>query len=152
MADLTRLLTVTGVVVAIVVLIWFAAGTIGNIRRGNRVLSWLQSALPSLGKRTTLRWLGSNTVELKIDKAKAPLARAEAVIVLEPRDVGPYWAWGRARGRYDFLILRCELRRPPPIQLEARDTRGWTGRDGLRHVDTDTWAEATWGGPDVLVA
>jgi hypothetical protein len=151
MPDLRTFTIAAGVVLTIVVLVWFAVGTIYNIRRGERVLTWLQDALPKLGERTTLRWLGSNTVELKIERARAPFRRAEAVIVLEPRDVGPYWAWTRSRGRRDFLILRGELKRRPRFGLEARDVRGWTGRGGLRRVAASGWSHETWGEPEVEV-
>ncbi len=43
---------------------WFAVGIIWNIRRGNAVLRWLQTGLPRLGERTTLRWLGSSVVAM----------------------------------------------------------------------------------------
>jgi hypothetical protein len=135
----------------LVVLLWFAFGTQKNIQRGNALLRWLQTGLPLLGRRTTLRWLGSSAAELKLRQARTPFRTAEVVVVLEPRDVSLLWAWGRARNRRDFLILRGELIRAPAFELEAGDDRGWTGRDGLRRADPDVWEESDWGDDHVRV-
>lgn len=112
----------------LVVMLWFALGTQRNIRRGNDLLRWLQGALPMLGRRTTLRWLGSSVVELGIVEPEPPLREATVVAVLEPRDVAALWAYARWRGRRDFLIVRANLRRAPRFSADVRDPRGWTGR------------------------
>jgi hypothetical protein len=114
----------------LLVMLWFALGTQRNIRKGNDLLRWLQTGLPLLGKRATMRWLGSSAVELGIGDAEAPFRDATVVIVLEPRDVGLLWAYARSRGRRDFLIVRANLRRAPVFALDAGDPRGWTGRIG----------------------
>jgi hypothetical protein len=136
----------------IVVLVWFALGTGGNIRKGNQLLRWLQGGLPLLGGRTTLRWLGSSAVRLEIVDPVPPFRQAEVVVVLEPRDVGLLWAWARARRRRDFLIVRARLQRPPRFELVAADLRGWTGQDALRDVDPEAWSFAEWDEPSVRAA
>jgi hypothetical protein len=136
----------------IVVLLWFALGTGRNIRRGNQLLRWLQGGLPLLGRRTTLRWLGSSAVRLEIVDPRPPFRQAEVVLVLEPRDVALLWAWARARRRRDFLIVRARLARSPRFELEAADLRGWTGRDALRKVDPEAWSFAEWGDPSIRAA
>jgi hypothetical protein len=136
----------------IVVLVWFALGTGRNIRRGNQLLTWLQGGLPLLGRRTTLRWLGSSAVRLEIVDPVAPFRQAEVVVVLEPRDVAVLWAWARTRRRRDFLIVRARLERPPRFELVAADLRGWTGRDALRDVDPEAWSFAEWSQPSVRAA
>lgn len=110
-------------------MLWFALGTQRNIRTGERILRWLQDGLPSLGARTTLRWLGSSVVELRIVDPAAPFRDAAVVVVLEPRDLFWLWALSRRRGRRDFLILRASLRRPPRVEVDIRDRTAWT-RDG----------------------
>jgi len=50
--------------VAAVVLLWFTFGTQRNIRRGNRLLRWLQDGLAELGPRTTLR--GYESVPVRV--------------------------------------------------------------------------------------
>src|ERR671919_1510032 len=134
------------IVLLIVVMLWFALGTQRNVRRGNELLRWLQDGLPLLGKRTTMRWLGSSAIVLKIAEAAAPFREAEVVVVLEPRDVAMLWAWSRRRGRRDFIIFRGWLRRPPRFELEAGDERGWTGGDRLKRLDPESWDRADWEG------
>jgi hypothetical protein len=134
------------------IMLLFALGTQRNIRRGNDLLRWLQAGLPRLGHRASLRWLGSTAAMLRIAEAAAPFREAEVVVVMEARDVSFLWAWGRRRGRRDFLILRGWLRRPPRFEAEAGDRRGWTGRDKLKDLDWEAWREADWGLQDVRVA
>jgi hypothetical protein len=136
----------------VAVLLWFALGTGRNVRRGNELLRWLQGGLPLLGRRATLRWLGSSAVRLEIVESVPPFRQAEVVVVLEPRDVGLLWAWARARRRRDFLIVRARLERPPRFELEAADLRGWTGRDALRDVDPEAWSVADWGDRSIRAA
>jgi hypothetical protein len=136
----------------LVILLVFAFGTRRNIQKGNDLLRWLQGGLPVLGRRTSFRWLGSSAVVLQIEEANDPFRKAEVVVVMEPRDVMLWWMWSRRRGRRDFLILRGTLRQAPHFELEAGDARSWTGRDGLRRLDIETWEQADWGGDSVTVA
>jgi hypothetical protein len=114
--------------VILVVMLWFALGTQRNIRKGNDLLRWLQGGLPMLGRRTTLRWLGSSVVQLEIVEPQTPFREATVAIVLEPRDVPVLWAFARSRGRRDFVIIRANLVRAPGFSMDVRDPRGWTGR------------------------
>ena len=105
---------------------WFALGTHLNVRNGHRFLEWLQTGLPIIGEKTTLRWLGSSVVQLKIDNAREPFRRAEVLFVLEPRDVPPLWLFSRLEGRRDLLIVRTELRQRPKLQVEVLDRKAWS--------------------------
>jgi hypothetical protein len=125
-------------------MLWFAVGTQQNIRRGNDLLKWLQLGLPRLGKRTTLRWLGSSAVQLDIVGPSDPFDAAQVVVVLEPRDIGVLWAWARAHRRRDFVILRASMGRPPPYEVEAGNPGGWTGGDRLRKLDPVAWEREAW--------
>jgi hypothetical protein len=109
-----------------VVLLWFTFGTQVNIRRGNRLLRWLQDGLPALGPRATLRWLGSSVAEVKIVSPAHPFREALVLVVLEPRDLGALWALARTRGRRDFIVLRLSLVRSPLHRADAVDPRAWT--------------------------
>jgi hypothetical protein len=130
---MTELIAIT----AVALVAWFAAGTIWNVRRGRLLMRWMQDGLPVLGARTTVRWLGSNAVEMVIRDSKTPFASATLVIFLEPRDVPWMWALSRSRGRRDTLIVRGVLRRAPGAELEALDPVSWSGRDALRRVPPD---------------
>jgi hypothetical protein len=123
-------------IAAVVIVAWFAAGTVWNIRTGRELLRWMQGGLPLLGERTTVRWLGSTAVELAIDQGKPEFARVTVVIFLEPRDL-PWWPLSRLRGRRDTLIIRGVLRRTPSFELEALEPASWSGRDALPRVPRD---------------
>jgi hypothetical protein len=97
-------------------------------------MRWMQSGLPMLGERTTVRWLGSTAVEMVIRNGKPPFAGATVIIFLEARDVPWMWALGRSRGRRDTLIIRGLLRRTPEVEFEALDPASWSGRDALPRV------------------
>ena len=118
--------------IAVVLVGWFAGGTVWNVRRGNAVLRWLQPALKRLGDRTTLRWLGSSAVELVIRDPKPPFKAVTVVVFLEPRDMP--WLWALSRRR-DTIIVRGELRAAPHGDLEALDLASWSGRDALRKAE-----------------
>jgi len=127
----------------LLVMLWFALGTQRNIRKGDELLRWLQRGLPVLGQKTTMRWLGSSAVELGIVDPAAPFREATVLVVLEPRDVGLLWAYGRFRGRRDFMIVRVNLRRPPRFSMDIRDPHGWTGRFDAAE---DEWQRLEWPG------
>jgi hypothetical protein len=134
----------------LVVMLWFALGTQRNIRRGNELLRWLQGGLPLLGRRTTLRWLGSSAVELGIVDPQTPFREATVAIVLEPRDVAVLWAFARSRGRRDFVIIRVNLVRAPVFSMSIRDPRGWTGRSDVVDEGDEGWDAQDW--PDGCIA
>lgn len=129
------------ILVVLLVVGWFAVGTHYNVRKGHAVMSWLQEGLPLVGEKTTLRWLGSSVLELKIQQAKPPFRQAEILVVFEPRDVAPVWAFARLRGRRrrDLFIFRGVLRTPPPVQLQALDTTAWPPHAFSDHVKNDRW-------------
>lgn len=143
--------TALAVVLLLVVMLWFTWGTQHNISRGNQLLRWLQGGLPLLGRRTTLRWLGSSAAELGIAEPEPPFAEVNVLVVLEPRDVPWLWARARARGRRDFMIFRASLPRSPRFELEVGNPSGWTGSEGLDRLDEATWLSADWGRPGLRV-
>jgi hypothetical protein len=126
--------------VVAVVMVWFAAGSIWNVRKGKSTLRWMQGGLQLLCERTTVRWLGTTAVELLLSKAKPPFEEVTLVIFLEPRDVPWLWGFSRSRGRRDALILRARLRRPPHADLEALDRPSFAGRDALRRMASERWS------------
>ncbi len=114
------------ILVILAVVGWFAVGTQFNIRKGHKAMAWLQGGLKLLGEKTTLRWLGSSAVELKITQARAPFRHAEVVLVLEPRDISVLWWYYHLRGRRDLLIVRGQLVHSPAVEFEAFDSRSWS--------------------------
>jgi hypothetical protein len=148
MPDLGAVGPAIAIALLLVVMLWFTFGTQRNIRKGNDLLAWLQGGLPLIGRRTTMRWLGSSAVELTIVEPADPFRDATVVVVLEPRDVGLLWAFARSRGRRDFIILRTNLRRPPRFSADVGDPTGWTGR--VEAPADRSSRQASW--PDGVVA
>jgi hypothetical protein len=122
-----------------VVMGWFAFGVVWNIRRGNAVLQWMQSGLPRLGERTTLRWMGSSAVELVIAKARQPFRRVELILVLEPRDVPWFWAFSRMQGRRDMLIVRGQLTGAPQFEYDLLSHQSWSEREAAGRGAARAW-------------
>lgn len=133
------------IVLLVLVMGWFAIGIIWNLRRGNAVLKWMQTGLPSIGEKTTLRWMGSSAVQLDIAKAKAPFKRFQLILVMEPRDVPWLWLFYRARGRRDMLILRGQLNSNPRLEYELVEPDSWTGKGALAEAVQARWGSAAIG-------
>src|SRR5512142_2639013 len=131
---------------------WFAWGTQWNVRKGDAILKWLRQGLPLVGERSTLRWLGSSVVELKIAKAKDPFRTAETLVLFEPRDVIFLWAWARLRGRRDTLMFRSQLSAAPSFELDAFDPKGWTTRGDERTARGKNWVKLELPADQGLVA
>ena len=140
------------VTVAVVVVGWFAIGTQVNLHKGNKALKWLQDGLRVLGDKTSLRWLGSAAVELRIQDAKAPFRQAEVVVVLEPRDVPFTWLYYRLRGRRDLLIIRGQLRATPAFEFEALDPNAWSAHGVEAKLRFRNWSPLKLSAPSPLVA
>jgi len=121
------------------VMVWFAAGSIWNVRKGKSTLRWMQEGLQLLCERTTVRWLGTTAIEMVLAGSKPPFEESTLVIFLEPRDVPWLWGFSRSRGRRDAFILRAKLRRAPHADLEALDRSSFAGRDAVRRLASERW-------------
>ncbi len=136
------------VLVVVLIMGWFALGTIYNLRRGNSLLHWMRGGLPRIGEKTTFRWLGTSVAQLGIEQAKKPFRRLETMAVLAPRDVPWMWLTAYSRGRRDTLIFRGQLSSPPCMNLELADPSCWTGREALQQASGQGWDSQSY--PDSL--
>lgn len=125
--------------VVIVVVGWFAAGTYWNVRKGDNAMRWLEDGLPLVGDKTTLHWLGSSAMQLKIEQAKPPFRNAEVLVVLEPRDVSLLWGLARLRGRRDLFIFRGRTRNVPGCEFEAFRPGSWSTRSVESELRSQDW-------------
>ncbi len=139
---------------AVVILLvgWFAAGMLVNVRKGNRVARWLQDGLPLLGEKTTLRWLGSSGIELKLQNPRKPLVNVEIFILLEPRDVPFLWGFFHLRGRRDVLFVRCHSSANPRFQLEAAGPHPWPPAGTRFEEARKQWTSLSSSSPARLIA
>jgi hypothetical protein len=125
---------------------WFAIGVLFNLRRGDALMKWMQNGLPSIGQRTTFRWLGTSVVELVIAHAKKPFRRLETLLVLKPRDV--FWLTIQAyfQGRSDFVIFRAQLTTAPLTDLDLIEPKSFSGRTLLKQLDNQKWDSQAYKG------
>jgi hypothetical protein len=140
------------IIVVILVVGGFALGTQRNVRRGHDAMRWVQDGLPLVGEKTTLRWLGSSVVQLKIPNAKRPFREAEVLFVLEPRDVAPLWFLARARGRHDLFIFRSRMHKLPEFEFEAFEPKAWSARGREVQLRSQKWQPVTARDPLVAYA
>ncbi len=138
-------LQVLFIIIGVLVMGSFAGGIIWNIRHGNAVLRWMQSGLPLIGEKTTLRWLGSSVVELNIAKAKPPFRQFNLVLVLQPRDVPWLWLISLIRNRRDMVILRGSLTSAPRLEYDVLAPNSWTGRSALVQAQGAQWGTQPMG-------
>lgn len=138
------------IIVVAIFMGWFAIGMIYNLRRGDAVLKWMQNGLPSIGQKTTFRWLGTSVAELVIAHAKKPFRRLETLLFLKPRDV--FWMTIAAyfQGREDTVIFRAHLTTAPLTDLELVDPNTWSGRDLLRRTRDRKWESTTYQGLQLM--
>ncbi len=138
------------VVAVVIVMSWFAIGVIYNLRRGDRLLKWMQAGLPDIGQRTTLRWLGTSVAELVIAHAKRPFRRLETLLVFRPRDV--FWMTILAyfQGRSDIVIFRAQLTTAPITDLDLIDPKTWSGRNVVSRLDERKWESQPYQGLQLM--
>lgn len=138
------------IIVVAIFMGWFAFGMIYNLRRGDALLKWMQNGLPSIGQKTTFRWLGTSVAELVIAHAKKPFRRLETLLFLKPRDV--FWMTIAAyfQGREDIVIFRAHLNTAPVTDLELVDPKTWSGRDLLRRTRDRKWESTTYQGLQLM--
>jgi hypothetical protein len=127
------------IILAVILMGWFALGVIYNLRSGDALLKWMQNGLPSIGQKTTFRWLGTSVAELVIAHAKKPFRRLETLLVLKPRDVFWMTILASFQGRNDIVIFRAQLTTAPITDLELIDPNTWSGRAALKAVDGRKW-------------
>jgi hypothetical protein len=139
MPDWESLALPLGTLAVLIVVGWFALGTQANVRAGDRVLKWLRDGLPLIGEKTTMHWMGSSVLQLKMAQAKGPFRNTESLFVFEPRDVFFLWFFSRLQGRRDLMIFRGTLNSAPSFELEVFDPKGWTTHNTERDVQKKNW-------------
>jgi hypothetical protein len=138
------------VIVAAIFMGWFAWGMIYNLRLGDALLKWMQNGLPSIGQKTTFRWLGTSVAELVIAHAKKPFRRLETLLVLKPRDVFFMTIAAYFQGRDDIVIFRAHLTTAPVTDLELIDPNTWSGRDAQKQNRRRKWESTTYQGLQLM--
>jgi hypothetical protein len=138
------------VIAVIIIMGWFAFGVLYNLRRGDRLLKWMQAGLPGIGQKTTFRWLGTSVAELVIARAKKPFRRLETLLVFRPRDV--FWMAILAyfQGRSDIVIFRAHLTTTPVADLDLVDPKTWSGRTAYNQLERRKWESKAYQGLQLM--
>ena len=138
-------------IAAVIILMgWFALGVVYNLRRGDALLKWMQHGLPSIGQKTTFRWLGTSVAEMVIAHAKKPFRRLETLLVLKPRDVFWMTIMAYLQRREDIVIFRAQLTTPPLTDLELVDPKSWSGRGALQQLAERKWESREYRGLQLM--
>ncbi len=138
-------------VIAVIIIVgWFAIGVLFNLRRGDRLLKWMQPGLAKIGARTTFRWLGTSVAELGIRQAKNPFRSLDTLLVMAPRDVFWMQALAFLQGRRDTLIFRGVLTTAPWLEFELADPKTWTGRTALSQPALQNWDRQDYRGLQLM--
>ncbi len=126
-------------VLTLITLASFALGTRANVRAGERAAKWLRDGLPLISDKTTMTWIGSAALMLKMAKAKGPYRSAETVFSFEPRDIVLMWLWAHWQGRRDIMIFRGTLTATPAFEVEIFDPQGWMNGALARELQQKNW-------------
>ncbi|MBM3128607.1 MAG: hypothetical protein FJ009_08280 [Chloroflexi bacterium] len=133
-------------VLTLVTLAGFALGTRANVRAGDRAAKWLREGLPLISDKTTMTWIGSAALLLKMAKAKGAYRSAETLFSFEPRDIVLMWLFAHWQGRRDTMIFRGTLTAAPEFELEIFDPQGWMNRGVARQAQRDRWTRVELSG------
>jgi hypothetical protein len=117
--------------------LWYGGGHLYNRRRGRRLFHWLETGLDVLGGETEAGWIGSPTsgARINVRHAAPPFRRLEITLLLENREILPWWLLQRLRGNRDWLIIKATLRSPRRGEVEVVPAVGQIAQDLRRSKD-----------------
>lgn len=120
--------------------LWYAGAYLINRRRGQHLYHWLQRGLDAMGGDWQTTWLGSPSsgVRLSTTEAPVPFQWVEMILLLENREILPFWLLGRLRGRRDWLILKAATDKVRPGEVEVLPKQSRTA-EGLRQDAQPPW-------------
>jgi hypothetical protein len=133
------------IVLALVMLLWYAVGTWYSRRQGIRTLNWLREGLRLVGGQLQAAWIGSaaSGARIVVNQPDPPFRQLEIVFLLESRELLPLWLVNLLRGKRDELIIKAQIRSPqtggvevvPPGSRLERSLRqdgqsSWQWQDG----------------------
>lgn len=101
---------------------WYGVFFFLNRRRGIATYYWLREGLQAaVGDVTDASWIGSSAsgARLAVGKAEVPFKQAEAIFLLESREILPLWIFNLLRGKRDELIFKASLRSSPKLEVEV---------------------------------
>ncbi len=118
---------------------WYIAGHLCNVRRGRRIRAWLEPGADALGGEIEGGWLGTpaSGARFNVTRAKPPFRRLEITLLLANREIPLLWFIDHLRGKRDRCIIRGTLRSPRGGEVWVSSTgrtdpegESWTHREG----------------------
>jgi len=128
--------------------LWYGAGYLYNRRRGQRLFHWLETGLDVLEGEREAGWIGSpaSGARINVTHAAAPFRRLEITLLLENREMLPWWLLDRLRGKRDWLIIKATLRSPRRGEVEVVSAKGRTAQNLHKEQEQPwTWREGPYG-------
>lgn len=103
-----------------VLIAWYIVGYIVNRSRAEHIYRWLRAGLKPWGQLTAGERLGTWSAggRLAVTKPVSPFRQVDVIFLLEPRENVLFWIFSMLRGKRDTLILRINLRKTRPAELE----------------------------------
>lgn len=129
------------VAVAFGLLASYFLGIQQNRRRGRVLARGLVAGFAGLRASPKIQWLGSSAFQVTTERALDGFRHLTIIVVLEPREILPFWLFNRLRGRRDMLVAKGELDNPPRWEVEVCDPRTPTGREGVRAAAAAGWTQ-----------
>jgi hypothetical protein len=107
--------------IAVLFFVWYFMGQWMQRRRTTALIGALKEAIPAVGARPTIRWLGRSAFQVAVAEPAPPLTSVQVLCMLEARDFPLAQLYGRlVRDRRDQLLIRADLVRPPrPRELDV---------------------------------
>ncbi len=90
-------------------LLWYVIGIQINRRRARTLVRQVRESAVPFGGSATIRWYGRSAFRVEVEQLTSPFVRLNISVLLEPRETFLLWAFGRVRGRRDWLVTRVTL-------------------------------------------
>lgn len=121
-------------------LLWYGAAYLLNRRRGQHFYHWLQAGLDALGSNWRTVWLGSPSggFQLRAGEPAPPFGIVEIILLLENREIVLFWLIDLLRGRRDWLIIKAELDKVRPGEVEVIPSQSRLA-EGFRRQSQQPW-------------
>ena len=109
------------IILCILTGLWYVTGFYYNRRKSKTVAGWLYTGLSPYGdvKVSRLKGTAAWGAQFHVDCRKAPFRYFEVTFLLDPRENLPLWIYNRLLGKRDEIVLKANLSRVPPQELEA---------------------------------
>ncbi len=97
------------IALAAFLLLWYVVGNQIKRRRAATLVRLVRDSIQPFGGTATIRWIGRSAFRVEAEKLSPPMIRLGISVLLEPWETFFLWAFGRLRGRRDWLVTGVTL-------------------------------------------